>query len=78
MSFVSNLHQVRISQHLFRQLFGVVLATFSERLMVRERGLRIIYNDYVSSYKELLRSSCEDLLYVSRLKKLAVFVLLII
>ena len=36
---------------------------------IQERGLRIIYNDYVSSYKELLLSSGEDLLYVSRLKK---------
>ena len=41
---------------------------------IQERGLCIIYNDYVSSYKELSRSSGEDLLYVSRLKKLAVFV----
>ena len=41
---------------------------------IQERGLRIIYNDYVSSYKELLLSSGEYLLYVSRLKRLAVFV----
>ena len=41
---------------------------------VQERGLRIILNDYQSDYKALLESSGRELMYISRLKKLACFV----
>ena len=41
---------------------------------IQERGLRIIYNDYTSSYTELLLSSGTELMYISRLKRLATFV----
>lgn len=41
---------------------------------IQERGLRLVFNDYDSSYKVLLKSAGKDLLYVSRLKRLALFV----
>ena len=41
---------------------------------VQERGLRIIYGDHQSSYKELLDKSGLDLLYLSRIKKIALLV----
>ena len=41
---------------------------------IQERGLRIILNDYQSDYKTLLESSGRELMYISRLKKLAMFV----
>ena len=41
---------------------------------IQERGLRIILNDYQSYYKALLEASGQELMYISRLKKLACFV----
>ena len=41
---------------------------------LQERGLRFVYNDTKSSYSELLIKSNKKLLYVERLKKLALFV----
>ena len=41
---------------------------------IQERGLRIIFNDYASTYSELLSSANKDFLYVSRMKKLALLV----
>ena len=40
---------------------------------IQERGLRTILNDYQSDYKALLESSDRELMYISRLKKLACF-----
>ena len=41
---------------------------------IQERGLRFVYNDTVSSYAELLSTSGKKMLYIDRLKKLAIFV----
>ena len=41
---------------------------------IQERGLRFVYNDSKSSYKELLSKANKNILYIERLKKLAVFV----
>ena len=41
---------------------------------IQERGLRIVWNDYQSDYKTLLEISGRELMYISRLKKLACFV----
>ena len=41
---------------------------------IHERGLHIILNDYQSDYKAVLESSGRELMYISRLKKLAMFV----
>ena len=41
---------------------------------IQERGLRFIYNDCQSSYSELLSRANKNILYIERLKKLAVFV----
>ena len=41
---------------------------------VQERGLRIIYNDHDSTYAELLAKSNRQLLYISRIKKVALHV----
>ena len=41
---------------------------------IQERGLRVILNDYQSDYKALLESSGRAFMYISRLKKLAMFV----
>ena len=41
---------------------------------MQERGLRIVWNDDQSDYKTLLEISGRDLMYISRLKKLACFV----
>ena len=41
---------------------------------IQERGLRFVYNDSQSSYKKLLSKSNKNLLYIERIKKLAVFV----
>ena len=41
---------------------------------IRERGLRIVWNDYQSDYKTLLEISGRELVYISRLKTLACFV----
>ena len=40
----------------------------------QERGLRTVHNNYTSSYSDLLQKSGKDLMYVSRLKKIATFV----
>ena len=41
---------------------------------IQERAVRIILNDYQSDYKALLEASGRELMYISRLKKLACFV----
>ena len=41
---------------------------------IQERGLRFVYSDNQSSYTELLFRANKNMLYVERLKKLAVFV----
>ena len=41
---------------------------------IQERGLRYVFNDTTSSYSELLSRSNKNLLYIERLKKLALFV----
>ena len=41
---------------------------------IQERGLRFVYNDPISSYSELLSKSGKNMLYIDRLKKLAIFV----
>ena len=41
---------------------------------IQEMGLCIVHNDYTSSYNDLLQKSGNDLMYVSRLKKIATFV----
>ena len=41
---------------------------------MQERGLRFVYNDFTSSYKSLLTKCNKTLLYISRLKYLALFV----
>ena len=41
---------------------------------IQERGLRFVYNDSTSTYFELLGRAQKNLLYIERLKKLAIFV----
>ena len=41
---------------------------------VQERGLRIVFNDNISSYEELLAKANKKTLYVERLKKIALLV----
>ena len=41
---------------------------------IQERGLRVIFRDHASSYKELLNKSSKDLLYINRIKRLSLFV----
>ena len=41
---------------------------------MQERGLRLIYGDHSSPYKDLLNKSRRDLLFVSRIKRLAMLV----
>ena len=41
---------------------------------IQERGLRIILQDYKSTYNELLQTTGRDFLYISRLKKMMLFV----
>ena len=43
---------------------------------IQERGLRLVYNDHVSSYCELMAKANKTLLYVhvDRIKKIALFV----
>ena len=41
---------------------------------IQERGLRFVYNDTKSSYSELLIKSDKNMLYIERLKRIALFV----
>ena len=41
---------------------------------IQERGLRFVYNDSTSSYKELLSIANKKMLYIDRLKRIALFV----
>ena len=41
---------------------------------IQERGLRFVYCDRFSSYSDLLSKSGKNMLYIDRLKKLALFV----
>ena len=41
---------------------------------IQERGIRFVYNDRESSYSELLTRAGKKMLYIDRLKKIAVFV----
>ena len=41
---------------------------------IQERGLRLVYGDASSSYKELLSRANKNTLYIHRLKKIAIFV----
>jgi len=65
---ISNFNYCSLAWH----ICGVMNTRKVEKL--QKRALRIVYNDYTSSYEMLLQKSKSSSLYICRLKKLAAFV----